>query len=156
MADSFDFHSSAMEMCTLMQYSHKSSFSKQVKGMVMGELGLLNFLSMQDEPITAGAIGRMIGIGSSGVTNLLNSLEKKGLVIRRMSPNDRRSVLVSLSDKGREDIEIRKAKMLDFTEAMLTRLGEEDTRTLLRLLKRTNQIGEELFNELQCREGEPS
>lgn len=118
----------------------KTPLNKNARELSFGELGLLNCLSRHADGITAGGLSRTIGIGAGGVTNLLNSLEKKGYVQRTMSPSDRRSVLVSISDTGRALVAAKQEEALSLTGEMLRRLGQEDTDELLRLVRRIAEI----------------
>ena len=78
----------------------KNPVNKQARELSFGEMGLLNYLFWENKGVTAGSISRMMGIGSGGVANLLNSLEKKGYIHRVINLMDRRSVLVSISEEG--------------------------------------------------------
>jgi DNA-binding MarR family transcriptional regulator len=49
-------------------------------------------------PITAGELARRVGITSGAVTGAIDRLEALGLVDRGADPNDRRKVIVRLSD----------------------------------------------------------
>ncbi|MFF2086480.1 MarR family winged helix-turn-helix transcriptional regulator [Nocardia sp. NPDC058176] len=52
--------------------------------------------------LTAGALNRAAMVTSGAITNRIDRLEAKKLVRRCPSPDDRRSVLVQLTDEGRE------------------------------------------------------
>lgn len=52
--------------------------------------------------LTPGDIAERTGLTSSSVTNLVDRLERTGHVRRRAHPDDRRSVLVELTDDGEE------------------------------------------------------
>lgn len=51
---------------------------------------------------TPSAISERLGIAKSAVTVRVNSLEKKGYIIREKDEKDRRSVVLTLAEKGRE------------------------------------------------------
>jgi DNA-binding MarR family transcriptional regulator len=51
--------------------------------------------------LTPGDIAGRTGLTSSSVTNLVDRLERIGHVKRRAHPEDRRSVLIDLTDEGR-------------------------------------------------------
>jgi DNA-binding MarR family transcriptional regulator len=42
-----------------------------------------------------------LGTDNAGITRLLDRLEAKGLVVRRMSPTDRRAIVIEPTDAGR-------------------------------------------------------
>ncbi|MEL0638281.1 MarR family transcriptional regulator [Marinomonas sp. TI.3.20] len=46
-------------------------------------------------------IGKALNVDSSAITRMLDRLEKKDLIKRMVDPNDRRSTLIELTDKGK-------------------------------------------------------
>jgi MarR family transcriptional regulator, organic hydroperoxide resistance regulator len=53
-------------------------------------------------PAPVGELVRVFGLKQSTFTSLLDRLERAGLVRRALNPVDRRSLLVHLTDRGRE------------------------------------------------------
>ena len=64
----------------------------------------------------------------------------KGWVEREHSKTDRRRVHVIVTDKGFQDLEIKRREFEDRTAAFLEQLGETDTQEMVRLLRRANEI----------------
>jgi DNA-binding MarR family transcriptional regulator len=83
----------------------------------------------------AGELARRADLTSGAMTSRLDALEKEGLVRRLRDPDDRRSVLVELTDKGREKHEqtmgIQAQKEALLAEA-LTEREKEQLNSLLR------------------------
>jgi DNA-binding MarR family transcriptional regulator len=83
----------------------------------------------------AGELARRAELTSGAMTSRLDALEKEGLVRRLRDPDDRRSVLVELTDKGRRKHEqglgIQGAKEALLAEA-LTAQEKEQLNGLLR------------------------
>ena len=52
--------------------------------------------------IMPSTIGNYTGMDRSSLTRMIGDLEKKGIVLRENDPEDRRKVLISLTDKGLE------------------------------------------------------
>ncbi len=61
---------------------------------------LLQFFNSQSLGVKE--LAERLDITPGGVTRIVTSLEDKGLVVRKISPEDRRSVDVFLTDKGKE------------------------------------------------------
>lgn len=55
----------------------------------------------EDEEVTAGQLAKAADLTPASVTALLDQLEREGMVERRRSDEDRRLVVVSLTDQGR-------------------------------------------------------
>ena len=108
-----------------------------------GEQGVLFYLASKEEGVCAGRISKDLNIGSGGVANLLNGLEKKGLIERTMSPTDRRSVIVRASEAGRTLIRQYREEGRRHVVERLERLGQEDTEALLRILGRIVALEEQ-------------
>src|SRR5262245_17683606 len=73
-------------------------------GLTSGEWKVICSLRWSGEPYrrSAGELARIADLSSGAMTNRLDQLEKAGLVERLRDPEDRRGVLVQLTDKGRK------------------------------------------------------
>lgn len=58
-------------------------------------------LLAEHAPQTVGSIAERVGLAQTTVTNMVDRLEARGLVLRRRSETDRRQVNVLLTDTGR-------------------------------------------------------
>lgn len=50
-------------------------------------------------------LSQILGIDNSAITGVVDRLEKAELAYRRTSPRDRRTFLIQISDKGRQELE---------------------------------------------------
>jgi DNA-binding MarR family transcriptional regulator len=57
--------------------------------------------NLVDGPRTVGQLATAAGVRPTTLTSLLDRLERRGLLVRRPSPDDRRSLLVELTADGR-------------------------------------------------------
>ncbi|HEX6660999.1 MAG TPA: MarR family transcriptional regulator, partial [Sphingomicrobium sp.] len=85
---------------------------------------------------------RALMVSSGGMTDRLRRLEERGLVRRIPSQEDRRSMLVELTAKGRRLIEKAWREDMDVENAIVAQLGERDREQLARLLAELAQIME--------------
>src|SRR5438132_14067287 len=72
--------------------------------------GVLNLLA--EGPISQQELGEQLGIDRTTVVELIDELERKGVVVRRRNPSDRRSYALSLTPKGRT-VQKRAARAFD-------------------------------------------
>ena len=142
MASETFFEEAAREFIRLSAGNWHKPLHKRVSGLSAGETGMLFYLSGKEGGVTAGQISRDLQIGSGGVANVLNILEKKGMISRTMSLTDRRSVIVSISGEGMKETARIKKEVTATIQAFLEDLGEEDTKQLLRIYRRALEIGE--------------
>ena len=82
-------------------------------------------------------LSNLLQITPAGVTHLINPLEEAGYVQRLQAPNDRRVVLVGLTDKGAQVAQLLISELQEQLVGLVHHLGEEDSRTLIRLLSRS-------------------
>jgi DNA-binding MarR family transcriptional regulator len=72
---------------------------------------------------------------SGTMTNRVNRLEARGLVVRKPHAQDRRSVLVHLTEDGRSRVQAALTDLLDFEREVLAVIGTEDRVQLADLLR---------------------
>jgi MarR family transcriptional regulator, organic hydroperoxide resistance regulator len=68
-------------------------------------------------------------VSPASATEMLDALEKNGLVQRERSERDRRLVLISLTDRGRQLVEERRAKYAPRWRAALSEFSEDELLT---------------------------
>lgn len=73
----------------------------------------------EKERVTAKELGDVLFLDSGTLTPLLKKLEAKGLIIRKRSSADERSLIVSLTDAGRE----LKDRAVDIPGQILSRVN---------------------------------
>ena len=73
-------------------------------GLNVGEFKVLMKLDMHGA-MTAGELADVLSLSTGATTNRLDGLEEAGYITRTRDPEDRRSVLVDITDPGREVLE---------------------------------------------------
>jgi DNA-binding MarR family transcriptional regulator len=71
-------------------------------GLGRGEVGLLSALRISAPPhrLSPTQLARGLMLSSAGVTSRIDRLERRGYVRRLADPNDRRGVMIELTDEG--------------------------------------------------------
>jgi DNA-binding MarR family transcriptional regulator len=90
----------------------------------------LGIIEGAGEPTSPTLIAERLIVSTAAVTSLLDTLERRGLIVRTPDQGDRRRVLVSLTDDARDLVErflpevvaVQTAIMVDIPEAERTRL----------------------------------
>lgn len=110
-----------------------SDFSQMVSETIKGEGFILGYL-YHNSSAQPGDISRMMQASTAYVAKLLRGMEEKGLIFRRKDPEDKRKILIGLTDKGRDEA----AKMEDAVQkgmiSFLKSLGDQDAQTFVRIL----------------------
>jgi MarR family transcriptional regulator, organic hydroperoxide resistance regulator len=60
------------------------------------------------------ALGPKMGIESTSLTRTLKNMDEQGLIIKKKNPEDGRSILIFLTQKGKEKRELSKQKVFQF------------------------------------------
>jgi len=97
----------------------------------------LNCLYEQDN-IPSSHLGGRVQLDSATLTGILDRLEGSGLLYREKNPDDRRSVLICLTDKGREISEKLQAIVEQANKEYLSNLTNEEQMIFRVLLKKIN------------------
>lgn len=105
-----------------------------------GEMAVMRALMLAGGTLTPSDLADRAWVSSARIANILRALEQKGWIVREHSQTDRRRVNVSVTDKGREDIENNRQEFERRAASFLEQLGAEDTQEMVRLLRRANQI----------------
>jgi DNA-binding MarR family transcriptional regulator len=115
-----------------------------IAGLTRSEYELLAILRMNfDDKKTALSVtetSNLLQITPAGVTHLINSLEESGYIERLQVPKDRRIVLIGLTDKGTEKAEALIADVQGRLIGLINYLGEEDSKTFVRLMSRAREF----------------
>jgi DNA-binding MarR family transcriptional regulator len=101
-----------------------------------GELCVLHFLSMNNAAVIPSELSAALQSSAARVSTLLGSLEKKGQIEREIDKNNRRNILVTITESGRERAKTEMMKMETALACVFTEMGETDTVRFLRLIER--------------------
>lgn len=107
-------------------------------GLDAGEFDVISTLLRSGEPwrLTPTALYQTLMISSGGLTARLNRLEAAGLIRRREAQEDRRSLLVELTEVGRAKAEAAFREDMALERRLLSGLDAAEQAELARLLTR--------------------
>lgn len=101
------------------------------------EFDVLTALRREGPPyeLSPGRLLRATLVTSGTMTNRIDRLESAGLVRRSPDPQDKRGVLVRLTDAGRTRVDAAFDDLVDRERDLLASLSDDDRRTLAGLLR---------------------
>jgi DNA-binding MarR family transcriptional regulator len=105
-----------------------------------GEAFALHHIAKSGDKIIPSEISEAMGISGARIAATLNSLENKGYITRQIDPSDRRRILVTLTDKGREQENEYRRQLTETIEKMLRQLGEEDAKEYIRITRKMAEL----------------
>ena len=114
------------------------------------EYDVLSALRRQGRPyaLPATGIARETGLSSGAMTNRIDKLESRGLVIRKGDKGDRRAVIVSLTAAGKRAINDAIQLRLEAADESLRGLTSRERNELARLLRKVRLTGTEGAGEV--------
>jgi MarR family 2-MHQ and catechol resistance regulon transcriptional repressor len=110
--------------------------------MCFSDFAVLELL-LHKGPQPVNAIGRRVELTSGSITTAIDRLEVRGLVLRRLDPDDRRARVVSLTKQGTvriREVFVEHERAMDRAASGLSK-GERDT--LAKLLKKLGTFADE-------------
>ena len=105
-----------------------------IEDMSGAELVLLNTLAGTDKGLMqVGELIETLSMHPTAVSRLMNSLENKGYIERSLHKENRRITDVSLTEAGKEKCAENYTIMNDYWETVLSEMGQENLKDLLRI-----------------------
>ncbi len=99
---------------------------------------LLNIDFEEGTPSTS--LGPQMGMESTSLSRILKSMEEKGVIYREKNPEDGRSVLIKLTEKGMEKRELSKNHVLQFNKKVKEHVKEEELTAFYRVTDTINKL----------------
>lgn len=109
-----------------------------------GENAVLTWLVHQQEDVHPGDLAEKLSLVPGRMTDILKTLEKKGMIRRERDPEDRRRVLVRITPKGARSVTDRREQIRVQYSGLYEELGLDDTIKLIELLQKVNRYFDEM------------
>ncbi len=128
LADSF------MTVARRIRHTHMSAL--EPFGLNPSQSRALHVLAREGRPIRLRALADHLRIVARSATDVVDSLERAQLVVREDDPDDRRAVLVSLTDTGRTQLHAIDAARRDVAVELFDMLDADEREELQRILQK--------------------
>ncbi|WKD86179.1 Multiple antibiotic resistance protein MarR [Polaribacter huanghezhanensis] len=86
------------------------------------------------------ALGPLMGMEPTSLSRILKTMEDKGAVSRERNPDDGRSVLIKLTEYGKEMRKISKDSVIQFNEVVREQLTEKEIDTFFKVTSTINKL----------------
>ncbi|MHB9291588.1 hypothetical protein Holit_00666 [Hollandina sp. SP2] len=123
-------------------------------GLSMTELSALGCISTysetncssreQTEHTTHHTMHKTVAVSKAAVSQMLGSLEKRGYIQREIDRENRRKIIISLTNKGKVTVDKAGKDLDELMSRIIARFGEKDTRTLVRMLNQFEEVVDEV------------
>lgn len=99
---------------------------------------LLNIDPENGTPSTA--LGPKMGMEATSLSRTLKTMQEKGLITRKPNPEDGRSVLIHLTDFGKEKRDYSKERVLTFNDAIKNNVNEDELKGFYNVAEKINNL----------------
>ena len=99
---------------------------------------LLNIDMEKGTPSTA--LGPKMGMESTSLSRILKNMEDQGLILRRPNPADGRSVLIFLTDFGKEKRKDARRAVVGFNEAVFAEINPKKLEVFFDVITSINDL----------------
>ena len=107
-----------------------------------GEIFILRYLYTKEAPASPSELSEALCSSTARISAALRTLEKKGHIHREIDTTNRRFILVTITEEGRERIRANIQRMQNHLIQVLTEMGEKDAREFVRLSMRFFEIAQ--------------
>ncbi len=94
----------------------------------------------ESEGTTVSEVASLLGLKATSLSRMLNNLNDQGLISRQTQTNDKRSVKIFLTQKGKEKRLVARSVVKNFNEYLNGHLPEKDKKILVDLLNQINNL----------------
>jgi MarR family transcriptional regulator, organic hydroperoxide resistance regulator len=138
-----DYKALANELFLNMVKTPKMAFQKKVDDISHGERRILGYLTFEKNGVTSGELSENLYLSTPRVASALNSLSKKGFIERNRDAQDKRIVIVTITEAGKSFVLEEHEHAMSLLEQTLQKLGEKDAQEFVRIIKRITEIAAE-------------
>ncbi|MDR2698490.1 MAG: MarR family transcriptional regulator [Candidatus Methanoplasma sp.] len=135
-----DYNALAEEFVRNMRSAQTAMKHKPLPEDIRGESLILFCIANEGGRTVPGELSNMMCVSSARVATVLNSLEDKELITRRIDVSDRRKIIVEITPKGERHVNELQKKQIEMMKDILISLGEEDAEELVRIVGRLAEV----------------
>lgn len=120
---------------TVMDSEAKAVITEEFKDISNNDMHIIEAIDIQ-EPRRMSEIAKRLSVTVGTLTTNMNNLEDKGYIVRERSTEDKRVVLVSLTEKGRKAFFHHRDFHKKMIRSIVSDLDEEEMKVLIRCLQK--------------------
>lgn len=109
-----------------------------------GETGALLYLTFVKDGISASSLAENLDVSLPRITSVLNSLETKKMIEKRIDGKDKRKTIIYITNKGKKIVLSKKQEAIEKIMKVVEKLDEEDINEYIRLVKKIGEVSENI------------
>lgn len=120
---------------------HTSIFQENIGDNQLTPLQFAALVKLRDvDEVSQNLLGRLTAMDAATMQGVIKRLASRNLILRRPDPDDRRRLILSLSEEGRALINRLLGRGGNITERTLAPLSQEEQKIFLQLLSKLAEI----------------
>lgn len=135
------------------QLHRKTAQSRRAHSAYIGR-GRILYLLAQHDYVYQNQLAKLAKIKPGSLTQILEKMEKEGLIVRKRDQNDRRLVYVSLSPAGKKQVTRNEQYHRDFQRYITATLTEDEMKQFTATLEKIQERLDEYVNRIQKKKGD--
>lgn len=108
-----------------------------------GEVGVLSYLAFENNKVSAGELSEKLNVSTARIASILNSLENKEYINRRVDEIDKRKTLVSITQKGKKLASKAKDEVIDKIIKVIQKVGKNEINEYVKMVLKIKKILDE-------------
>jgi DNA-binding MarR family transcriptional regulator len=94
----------------------------------------------EKEGTTVSQVAALLGLKSTSLSRMLSQMEDMGLIFRQSNKGDKRSVIIYLTDLGKEKRQQARSVVKQFNAYLNDHISDKEKQHLMNALRKVNQL----------------
>lgn len=109
-----------------------------------GESGVLLYLLNAKSNVSQSELSENLGVTMPRIVAVINTLQKKELIEKNVDSTDKRKSIISITNKGKDNIIKKKKDAIKFIENVIKELDEQEIEQYIAISKKIEQISNKI------------
>lgn len=109
-----------------------------------GESGVLLYLLNAKSNVSQSELSENLGVTMPRIVAVINTLQNKELIEKKLDPNDKRKSIISITNKGKDNIIKKKKDAIKFIENVIKELDEQEIEQYIAISKKIERISNKI------------
>lgn len=109
-----------------------------------GESGVLLYLLNVNSNVSQSELSEKLGVTMPRIVAVINTLQKKELIEKNVDSTDKRKSIISITNKGKDNIIKKKEDAIKFIENVIKELDEQEIEQYIAISKKIERISNKI------------
>lgn len=109
-----------------------------------GESGVLLYLLNVNSNVSQSELSENLGVTMPRIVAVINTLQKKELIEKNVNSTDKRKSIISITNKGKDNIIKKKKDAIKFIENVIKELDEQEIEQYIAISKKIERISNKI------------